>query len=308
VLHRSLDVIFQYLVPLVLVLVGVPVTVLAVSLAVDRSQTVTARLWADQPAVLADSPYAGQSNGVTAAQSQATLLTELLQTDSFVATVLRGARSSADPTVVGADLRKNFAVVPEGPHVLLLSYSTAHPQTGMALTGAIITAFQQAQQVVQAGQVTVADDALRSQLQSARREMDDAIAAAQQYRASHGPDASLASDAQYHSLRTLANVKVDSYTALLEQAQKAAQYQSALPSVQNTVLRTLDQPRLQSQALKPSGSATKNAGYAAAAAVAIELIFVYNLTRRDQRVRTTREVVSSLGLVSLGTTPDPQPK
>jgi hypothetical protein len=307
VLHRSLDVIFQYLVPLVLVLVAVPTLVLGISVATDRTQLVEARLWADQPAILADSPFAAGDRSVTPAQSQATLLTELLQTDSFVATALRQAHSSANPTKVADDVRHNLYVVPLGPHVVQLTYATAQPRDAVAFTGAVITAFQEAQQSVQSGQVSVADSALKSQLQTSRKDMEEALAALQKYQSSRSPD-SLANDATYLSMRALALLKINNYTTVVQEADRTSQFQSAIPTVQPTVLRTLDPPQLQSWQVKLKGSPSKNAGYALAAVVAIELIFVYNLTRRDQRVRTTREVVSSLGLVSLGTTPDPKPR
>src|SRR2546423_1678117 len=59
VLHRLLDVLFQYLAPLAGALLLLPALVFGAGLVLDRSQVVTARLWADEPAVLSDSPYAG---------------------------------------------------------------------------------------------------------------------------------------------------------------------------------------------------------------------------------------------------------
>lgn len=308
-LHRSLDVIFQYLGRLVLVLVLVPAAVLAVGIAADQTELVTARLWADDPAVLADSPYSQAESGVTPAQHQATLLSELLQTDSFVSAVLRNGQLSgrpADITAVGVDLRRNLAVSPLGPHVVLITYATAHSGQGLVMTRAVVSAFEQAQVGVQTGQVTVADEALATQLKAARKDMDDAIAAVQQYQSAQGNSTSLASDATFQSLRTLATGKVTSYASLVEQADKAAQYRSAIPAVQTSVLRTMDPPRVTARQFNPKGPATKNAIYALVAVLAMELAFVYNVTRRDQRVRTTRDVAASLEVLSLGTVPDPR--
>jgi hypothetical protein len=309
-LHRLLDVIFQYLALLVGVLIVVPVAVLGAGIALDRTQVVTARLWADEPAVLADSPFTQKINGLSAAQHQSTLLNELLLTDSFVAGVIRAAPSgtfqSSDPAVVGDDLRKSFLADPAGPHVLLVTYGTQRPEQGVAVTRAVIVAFQEAQQSVQEGQVTVADAALTAQLTTARKDMDESIAATDQYRSKHGPDSALAIDPTYQSLRALASLKVENYNSLVQAAQRTTQYQSAIPTVQPATLRMLDEPQLAPWQLKLKGAATKDATFALIAVLVIELLFVYNLTRRDQRVRTTREVVSSLGLLSLGTVPDPR--
>lgn len=309
-LHRLLDVTFQYLGRLVVVLVLVPSIVLTLGLALDRTQQVTARLWADTPAVLADSPYAPPVSGMNPADRQIGLLGELLQTDSFVAAVVREAKldGPTDPVAVATDLRKNLHFSAEGPHVIMLVYSTAQPDRGLVLTRAVITTFQQAQQSVQEGQATIADDALTGLLRNARKEMDDAIAAAQQYRAAHGPDTTLASDATYQSLRQLANLKVDNYNTLQQQADKASQYQSAIPAVQPGALRILDEPAASPWQLSLRGPATKNAGLALVAVLAIELAFVYNVTRRDQRVRTAQEVVATLGLRSMGPVPNPTGK
>lgn len=306
-LHRLLDVTFQYLGRLVVVLVLVPSIVLTLGLVLDRTQQVTARLWADTPAVLADSPYAQPASGTNPSDRQVALIGELLQTDSFVAAVVREAKldGPADPAAVAADLRKNLHVSAEGPHVIVVVYTTAQPERGLVLTRAVITAFQQAQQTVQEGQATIADSALNSLLQTARKEMDDAITAAQQYRAAHGPDTTLASDATYQSLRQLANLKVDNYNTLQQQADKASQYQSAIPTVQPGTLRILDEPAAAPWQLSLRGPATRNAGLALIAVLAVELAFVYNVTRRDQRVRTTQEVVATLGLRSMGTVSNP---
>src|SRR5258708_23401543 len=90
-LHRLLDVIFQYLALLVGVLIVVPVAVLGAGIALDRTQVVTARMWADHPAVLADSPFTHQADGLTPAQHQSTLLNALLLTDSFVSAAIQHA-------------------------------------------------------------------------------------------------------------------------------------------------------------------------------------------------------------------------
>src|SRR6266542_2403366 len=129
VLHRLLDVVFQYFAVLVAVLVVPPVAAFALGIALDRTQVVTARLWADEAAVLSGSPYTGKDNGESAAQHQSTLLLELLQTDSFVSAVISSsdvtATGPADPRAVAEDLRRNVAVSPEGPHVVIIVYPTA---------------------------------------------------------------------------------------------------------------------------------------------------------------------------------------
>jgi hypothetical protein len=306
-LHRVLDVVFQYLARLIAILVAVPVVVLAVGIALDRTQVVTTRLWADRPAVLADSPYAPQTDGKSPAQTQAILLGELVQTDSFVATVLhdtqfRGARPT-DVSAVAIDLQKNLVMTPEGPHVLEVDYSTSQPDLGLAMLEGLITAFQAAQQSVQTGQVAIADQALAAQLQAAQKDMDNAINAQQAYRSGHDPT-SLVTDPTYLSLQQLASAKIANYTTLVGQADKTAQYQTAIPSVQNTLVHIVDAPQVTARSLNLKGAPTKNALFALVAVIAIEMAFVYNLTRRDQRVRTTQEIVASLHLVSLGTVPE----
>ncbi len=310
VLHRLLDVTFQYLGWLLAVLIAVPGVVLGIGLSVDRTQQVTARLWANTPAVLADSPYAQPANGKTPADQQVDLLAELLTTDSFIGSIVREAKldGPTDPIALRDDLKKNLYIGSEGPHVILLIYATSRPDRGVALTKAVVTAFQQAQQSVQEGQISIADEALTSQLRTARKEMDDAVAAAQQYRAAHGPDTLVATDATYQSLRLLANLKIENYNNLQAQADKATQYQSAIPAVQPGVLRILDQPQVAPWQLNLRGNQTKNALLALLAILALELMFVYNVTRRDQRIRTTNEVFTTLGLLPLGAVPNPNPK
>jgi hypothetical protein len=312
VLHRLLDVVFQYLVPLAGALVLLPAVVFSAGLVLDRSSVVTARLWADEPAVLSGSPYTGLSGSETPAAHEATLLTELLQTDSFVASAEMGLGdgSAAGPAGLRAfadDVRHNLVVYAQGPNVIIVTYTTPQADHGVAVTRAVLAIFEQAQAGAQIEQVTVADDALSSELKTAKREMDDAVAAARQYETTHDLTA-LQTDATYQSLRALATAKVQSYTSLVQANDRASQYQSAIPSVQTTLLRTVDPPRAApSDVNLVKGPATKNALYALVAVLVVELVFVYNLTRRDQRVRTPHDVVAALGLLPLGTVPEPWP-
>jgi len=312
VLHRVLDVVFQFFVPLVAAVVVLPTAVLAVVLVLGQSQVVTARLWADQPAVLADSPYAQLPGGETPAGHEAEVLTELIQTDNFLAIVRSAVDSSGvsdtmDARAFSQDMQRNLGVSPEGPNIVVVTYTTPRADFGVAVVQATITAFEQAQTGVQTGQVVVADQALANQVATAKKEMDNAVAAAQRYEQSHDLT-SLAADASYQSLRMLATANIQSYTSLVQASQRASQYQSAIPFVQTTLLRTVDQPRsAPSQVNLVKGPATRNALYALVAVAAIELVFVYNVTRRDQHVRTTQEVVAALGLLPIGTVPAPDP-
>lgn len=309
-LHRLLDVVFQYLVPLVAAIVLLPSAVLAAGLVLDRTQVVTARLWADQPAVLAGSPYTGIPGGETPASHEAEVLTELIQTDNFLATVKSAVDDSGvhDPRDLKAfreDLQRNFAVTAEGPNLVVISYTTMRADWGLAVVTAAAAAFERAQEGVQTGQATVANQTLASQLATAKKGMDDAVAAAEQYASSHDL-ISLATDASYQSLRALATVKIENYVSLVQSAQQASQFQSAIPTVQTTLRRTIDQPRAApSQINLFKGPATRNALYVMAVVAALELAFVYNVTRRDQHVRTAHEVVATLGMLSIGTVPAP---
>jgi hypothetical protein len=310
VLHRLLDVVFHHLVPLVATVVLVPSAVLTVGLVTNRTDVVTARLWADQPAVLAGSPFTGLPGGETPAGHAVVVLTELIQTDNFLSTVKAavdesGVRDTGDLTTFGTDVQRNFAVTDSGPNVVVVQYTSPRAELGLAVVRAAVAAFEQAQEAVQTGQVTVANQTLANQLTTAKKEMDDAVAAAQRYQSSHDLT-SLATDASYQSLRTLATAKIATYTSLVQRATQASQFQSAIPEVQTTLLRTLDQPEAApSQINLLKGPATRNALYALVAVAALELAFVYNVTRRDQHVRTTHEVTAALGVLSIGTVPAP---
>src|ERR1700674_1002333 len=128
--RRTLDVLRQHLRALIAASLVVPTLVAAGTMFVERSPTVTARIWAQGYLYLLD-PATSDGQAVTPAAADAQLLRSLLATDAFADRVLAGVQPGInlkDPAVIAAaesELRRNVQVVEEGEHVILLSDRTA---------------------------------------------------------------------------------------------------------------------------------------------------------------------------------------
>lgn len=309
-LGRHLDVIFQHLTLLVLGLVAVPALAGSAGLLLGRSDVVTVRLWAERSPILAGSLYGGWSSDQSPADQGATLLTELLQTDSFTAQVLLATRpgtqlDSPEAQSFGTDLRRHVAVEVQGPHVLLISYQVSGSRDGVKLVGALVTTFERSLMATAVAQRTLTDNGLKSQVDLARRQMDEAVVAQQQYAATHNVVGSTP-DPTYQSLIALARAKIETYIGLVQKADTAGLYGQAGPIQAAFQVRVLDPPHLEKSTLNWR-AAKKDLGYALAGVVMAGLAFVYIAGRRDPRVLTPEETLSRLGLQPLGSVPRTRP-
>src|SRR2546423_6366002 len=101
VVHRWLDVFFEWAIWFLVALIAAPAITGAVAVLADRSQLVTARVWADHPVLLQAAGLANQwSNGTPSSEADA-LLTELVGSDWFVDQVL--SDSAPGFKALGAD-------------------------------------------------------------------------------------------------------------------------------------------------------------------------------------------------------------
>src|SRR2546421_9186945 len=130
VVHRWLDVFFEWAMWFLIALIAIPAITGAAALIADRSQVVTARVWADHPVLLQAAGLANQwSNGTPSTDADA-LLTELVGSDWFVDQVLSDSATSFQS--LGSDqkaqlrlvLRQNFKHTTIGDNILELSYLT----------------------------------------------------------------------------------------------------------------------------------------------------------------------------------------
>jgi uncharacterized protein involved in exopolysaccharide biosynthesis len=315
-LRRALDVVFQHLGRLLAGIVLVPLVVGAVALAFTWTDVVSARLWADRPAVTngvggqpTDPTAADFDPSVPPAQRQATLLSELVQTNTFMA---RAFRSQPAARVIDRSrrqsleqsVRSGFRAQAAGTNVVTLSFTTTRSGDGIALMKSIISAYGQTLVDLQVRQAEATAGTLDEQLATAKQEMDEAVSKVQAYAQSHHLSPAAGSDdPMYSSLATTAQGKTSAYLDLLDKSREQQNAQEAAAGQLGTLFHVVDSPSASAQPVDAQSPAARFAMYGLWVILALEIVFVYHSVRRDPRVRTATEVARVLSIRSLGSVP-----
>ncbi len=309
VIHRWLDVFFEWAVWLVLALVLIPAIIGAVAFVSDRSQLVTARVWADRPALLQDAGLVNAwSNGTPASDADA-LMTELIGSDWFANEVLNvsypgfgklGSDQQAQQRLI---LRQGLKHDIIGNNVLAVTYLTDRPEVGSAVLGSLIAMLGNAVESLDLIQTSAAVGLLDSEVAKSRTKMQSAVDAASAYAAGRSVT-DLLQDPHYQTLVVDAQAATDYYLSINHQAQQAHLAQSAIPSIRNATFHVMDPPALSPKQIDLRTPAVKYFLEALGGTAAVEFLLVYVIGLRDPRVRSGEEVRKRLGIPYLGSTPD----
>lgn len=309
-IYRTLDVVFQYLKPLVAVCLVVPLAVGGMTFALKHSEIISARLWADRPVFTPDFASDRFTSYDTPADIEATLMQEVITTDTFGDMVLAKVEAQyeswppAQQEQALADLRGRVTVTTSGSHLFLVNYTTRRPDYGIRVVAAIIDSFSTTVQELEASAVGVAENTLQMQLDAARDAMNKAIADAQNYQASrHLSDQAAQDDPNYGTLLAQARLATDRYLSLLARVDQAEASRMAVVNLQASLFHVVDPPMALPQKLSRSTPGVSE-GLAAIGAIAgIEALLVYVVARRDPTVRSGEDVRRAVGLKPLGSVP-----
>ena len=309
VIHRWLDVFFQWAIWFLFGLIAVPLLTGAVTFLGDRSQLVTARVWVDRPMLLQAAGLANEwSNGTPSSDADA-LLTELIGSDWFADQVL----TDSDPSFAGLSssaksqqrqiLRQNLKHDMIGDHVLAVTYLTDRPAGGERLLSSVITRLGDSVETLDSIQTSAAAGLLDAEVTKARARMQDALDAATSY-AQGKTLIQLIDDPHYQTLQADAVAATNYYLSINAQAHQAHLAQSALPSIRDSTFRLMDPPAVTPKQLDLRTPAVKYSLDALGATAAVEFIVIYLIGLRDPRIRSGEEVHKKLGVPFLGATPD----
>jgi hypothetical protein len=306
--HRALDVVFQHIIKLTAGLILVPLLMGGVGYALDSKPTVGMRLWAQRAVYTPNFATDRFSSYLWPSYIEASLLTELLTTDSFASRLL----TTIDPQSPSwpqerrngtiADLRQNIAATPEGEHLFLVTYRTSQVDHGRTMLEKLIVAFSAEMEAIDTGTVSAAESALRNQFNTTKKDMDTAIRQAEAYRSQH-PNATNG-DPAYQSLVVQAQRLTDRYLSLEAQIGQVQQSESAVSTLNAAFFRVVDPPSVMPrQIITKQSPALRLAVGGLGSAFAVEALIVYVVARRDPSIRSVEEIRRQLGLRSLGSAP-----
>ena len=309
--YRAVDVVFQYLKPLIALLVVIPVAVGGFAFAFGRADLVTARVWADRPIITPDFTSDLYSSSDSPAQLESALMLELMGTDSFATSVEKAVQPGFDTWSASAqnqalaELRGAFSVAPQGEHLFVISYISRQPAYGISVLQAIIHYYGLAVTEIEASQVSAAAGTLQASLEAAQQTMNRAVSALQAYQAQrHLSFQDAQRDPNYTTLLGQARLQTDNYLRLLALVDAAQASQQAVTSVQAAMFHVVDPPAVaRTSLLSPTTPGLKQAAVAMGVVAILEALLVYVVARRDPTIRSGEDIRRAIGLKPLGSVP-----
>lgn len=292
-MRRFLDVLFEHLRWLALCLVVLPMVAGAVgSLRADPS-VVTARIRVDPAGFLGDALSDVLPSAQAPAEAAARQILQLVQTD-WPRASSPAPRASAeralpsDPgerSAVLERLRTRLTAAAEGPTVVVVSYPVDQPQRALALVGALVAAFRDTLEAMEAQKAAAALRADSGALERARLDMQRAIDAAGRYAYMQDRTGDeLRQDPIYQRLLAEAQVATDHFQSVDTLTGRALAASDAVSGAGGQAAVVVDAPRVEqrSRALLAARSwALGLVGTAAAGLLAVYLVALHDPRLRD---------------------------
>jgi hypothetical protein len=261
--RRTLEAIFRHPLQLLMLIITLPILGVAVAyFTIPRTYQSSASVWALQRYFVIGATGAESDLTSTPAQTQATALTELLQTRSFALQIAQGIPLAPtlslsdsvlnDKQLLGdalfSDISKHVLVTPSASNLFDITYANTNPKVAQQVVQAVITTF--GMQSLKFSQ-TEAQNLLANyqvRLASAQKDASDAAATESQYIAAH-PNVKLADDPEYallESKRLQAQLNVQNIQTVVNQIEQSVSVQG---SNVNTLFQVVDGAQMPDQAL-----------------------------------------------------------
>ena len=293
---------------LLLLMLLVPTVIgLGVGFLLPPSYQADATLWAFKRYEVIGATGPESDLQATPADTQATALTELLQTAEFDVPVANQANLKAslkltaqqlsNPQMLSdayvADLAKNVKVASSGANLFSITYTNGNPDIAKQVVAAIITQFQlqgPSFSVYEGNQILQVDN---NQLAQAQANAQAAEQNEENYHQSN-PNSNVENDpvyAQLDQLRVQAETTVNNMQASIDTLNQeiASDQKMAAQGGSNAFFKTLDPPVLPDPASR-SKTLLTTAGIGAGAGLVVCILYILILVRRDRAFYSASDV------------------
>lgn len=268
--------------------------------AIPKKYQSTASLWALQRYQVIGATGTESNLAATPATTQATALTELLQTRSFVLTVVQGIdlvptlglsnSVISDPQqlqdAIFSEISKNVVVTAQDYNLYKLTYENRDAHVAQQILQSVIAHYRTQSQAFSVAEGKNLLASYQSDLHQAQQNDNAAVAAETQYLASHPKldPATAASDPQYAQLdaiRQNAEINVKNIQASIDGLQQSLRL---LSNGENTLYSIIDQPQLASRPLSRLKDYLIGGGGGVGVALLASVLFLVILVRRDRTI------------------------
>jgi uncharacterized protein involved in exopolysaccharide biosynthesis len=310
IMRRTLEAIFRYPLRLLAFLIVLPILGVAVMYEmVPRTYQATASLWALQRYAAIGPSGPEYDFTSTPAQTQATALSELLQTHTFVdaavkgtnlvATLNLGQNITSNPQLLEnalyTEISKKVLVTPQAYNLFEISYTSTDPQTARQIVASIISQYGVQSLGLTAASAQNLLESYQTQLASAQRNASNAATTEAQYEAAH-PGSKVANDPQLANLdaiRLQAQTNVQNLQNTINTIQQSigAQGTSA-----NSLFQVLDPPQTPDKSVSRLKNYLIGGGAGLGVALLADILFIVILVRRDRSIYSAVELQQAVAL------------
>jgi hypothetical protein len=296
--QRTLEIVFRHPFQLLLLLVLLPVIGFGIAYSLPRSYQSQASLFAIQRYVIIGATGAESDLLATEAQTQATALSELLQTRYFALQVAyQTSLSKTESPAIQADkqalddalyqeISTHVVVAPQGDHVYTILYTNRDAVVAQQVVQAVIDEFakESATFSVEAGQKLL--QGYQAELASDQQAANAAVAAEEAYKAAH-PSLSpsdLINDPRYNYLHQ-ATAQAEATLGNLEnEIATVTQEVSVLNTGGNTLFTVVDNPVVPDRAVSRTKTLAIGGGGGLVVALLMCVLYLALLMRRDRAI------------------------
>ena len=304
---RALEAIFRHPLQLLLLIVFLPIVGVAVAyVVVPRTCQSTASLWALQRYFVIGSTGPESDLLSTPAETQATALTELLQTRAFVDAVVKGIDLAPtlglDSTVMNNpqlleeslfnEISKHTVITPSAYDLFEISYVNRNPYVAQKVVAAIINNYG-----TQGLGLSIAEgrnllESYQTQLAEAQKNLNQAVSTETAYARAHPTltQAQLANDPQYALLDTQRlqdQTTVQNLHGTINTIQQAILTQG---TQSGTLFQVIDAPQVPYQPISRTKNYLIGAGAGLVVALLVCVIYLVVVVRRDHGVYSADDI------------------
>jgi uncharacterized protein involved in exopolysaccharide biosynthesis len=301
--QRTFEALFRRLKLILFVLVALPVIGLSIAFMLPRSYQAEATLWALQRYAVIGATGAESNLLATPAETQATALTELLQTRAFALDVAKStdlpntlpsnvrADQQLSDDALFAEISKHVIVGAQGYNLFVITYTSTRATIAQQVVAAVIREYGQQSTGFSAVEGQRLLTAYESQLPTAQKALDAAVQAETQYTTAHPGEsrADLANDPRYAVLHAQTQ---QAQATLLDLQTKIAKLQSDI-SVQtggDALYKIVDDPKVPARPVSRMKTFLMAGGGGLALALVACAIYLALLVRRDRALYTPLDV------------------
>ena len=299
-MQRVLEILFSRWLQLIALLVVPLVIALGIVLIQPRQYEASATIWALRRYEVVGATGAESDLNSTPAETQATAITEILQTKTFAlaiahqanlaSTYSASARSNQDQldSAMFDDLSAHVTATAVGGYIVSVTYDNKNPAIAKAVVKAVINEYGTSAAAFATSESKQLLLIYEEQLQQAKDDSNQATAAATYLR--EHPNAAADKDPQYEALATSATNALGNVTQIQGQIDTLNNTIETIGVGSNTLFTVVDQPATGASPISRSKLLIEGAAIGAVVGLLACIIFIVIMMRRDRTIYSVADL------------------